>query len=223
MTGRIIVTPFNTDTIISKPLIVKDDLITGYNIAPRNFVSIIKQGRHEIELCKAYWGYTPHWLKVLENSPYLARCETLQDKAMFKKSLQQRCLIPVSGYYEWKQFTRQKQAYAVRRPENRIFFLAGIWTRYPTSDVTYYETFALLTIKSNRFIHNISERMPVVITEESVEEWLNSDNLDKPESFLKPAAEQHLDYYPVSALVNNPDNGSRAVSEPNSKRFRFEQ
>lgn len=221
MTGRLIVTPFNTDTLLNSPLVVKDELVTSYNLPPKDFLSIIIAEHEQLELRKAYWGYTPPWLKQLDKSPYLARCESLQEKTMFRDSLQKRCLVPVSGYYEWKQFTRQKQAYAVRRAENRIFFLAGIWIRYPTSDYTFYDTFALLTTPSNRFINNVSERMPVIIPKEQSQDWL-TDTEERANELLKPMPEDYLDYYPVSPLVNNPANSSRVVAEASGKRFRFQ-
>lgn len=219
MPGRLIVTPFNTETLMTQPLAVRQPLITGYNLPPRGFISMIRQGKADIELCEGYWGYSPQWLKVLENSPYLARSETLDEKAMFRGALQSRCLIPVSGYYEWQQFTRHKRPFAIRRPENRTFLLAGIMTHYATSEFTGYDTFALLTVPSNTMIGNIAERMPVVIPREAAGHWLTPDT--DPIPYLKAPADDCLDYYPVSPLVNNPANRSKIVSEPSGHRFRF--
>lgn len=219
MPGRLIVTPFNTDTLLAEPLHVRQPLITGYNLPPKGFISLIRRGPADIELCDGYWGYTPQWLKVLENSPYLARVESLNDKAMFRNALQNRCLIPVSGYYEWQQYTRHKRPFAVRRPENRTFLLAGVMTRYATSSATGYDTFALLTLPSNRMIGNIASRMPVIIPREDAESWLNPQT--DPTPYLNPAADDYLDYYPVAPLVNNPANRSRSVAEPSGHRFRY--
>ena len=221
MPGRLIVTPFNTDTLMGQdcPLDVKEPLITSYNLPPKSFVSIIKQGPTAHELCVGYWGYSPQWLKVLENSPYSARVESLGEKTMFKDALQYRCLIPVSGYYEWQQYTRHKRPFAVRRPENRIFLLAGIMTHYATSPLTGYDTFALLTLPSNQMISNIAQRMPVVIPREEATLWLQPDG--DTERFLKAPDNDYLDYYPVAPLVNNPANHSRAVAEPSGHRFRY--
>jgi len=219
MTGRLIVTPFNTDTLLNEPLQIREPLITCFNLPPRGFVSIIKQGIVDIELCNGYWGYSPQWLKILENSPYSARVESLDEKPMFRDALQQRCLIPVSGYYEWQQYTRHKRPFAVRRPENRTFLLAGILTRYATSDVTGYDTFAILTLPSYQMIGNIPECMPVIIPREEATNWL-SPNADL-QSYLTAVENDYLDYYPIAPLVNNPANRSRAVAEPSGHRFRF--
>lgn len=219
MTGRLIVTPFNSEHLFQEPLLVREPLITSFNLPPRGFVSIIKQGVVDKELCNGYWGYSPQWLKVLDNSPYSARIESLDEKPMFRDALQKRCLIPVSGYYEWQQFTRHKRPFAVRRPENRSFLLAGIMTRYATSQVTGYDTFALLTLPSNPMIANISERMPVIIPHEEAESWL--DPSSDARTYLQAAPSEYLDYYPVTPLVNNPVNCSRTVAEPCGHRFRY--
>ena len=219
MPGRLIVTPFNTDTLLDEPLVVRQPLITSYNLPPRGFVSVIRQGVVDIELCEGYWGYSPQWLKVLENSPYSARVESLNEKAMFKDALKSRCLIPVSGYYEWQQYTRHKRPFAIRRSENRTFLLAGIMTRYATSEATGYDTFALLTLPSNQMIGNISERMPVVIAKEAAADWLTPES--DPQPYLQVPDNDYLDYYPVAPLVNNPVNRSRMVAEPSGHRFRY--
>lgn len=223
MTGRIIVTPTKADQILSSPLFISSPMITGYNLPPKQFISIICKDRATgIPVLKeAYWGYTPHWLKVLDNAPWTARAEGLAEKAMFKESLSARCLIPVSGYYEWKRYTRQKRAFAIRRPENRSFLLAGIHTFYPTSEYTGYETFALLTVPSNPFIQMVSERMPVTICREDADLWLEGSE-EEARKMMRACDSDYLDYYPVSDLVNNPANQSRSVSEPSNKRFRYE-
>ncbi len=219
MPGRLIVTPFNTDTLLSEPLLVRQPLITSYNLPPKSFVSIIRKGIVDIELCEGYWGYSPQWLKVLDNSPYSARVESLGEKAMFKDALQTRCLIPVSGYYEWQQYTRHKRPFAIRRPENRTFLLAGILTHYATSPATGYDTFAILTLPSNQMIGNISTRMPAIIPREYATNWLTPTS--DPMLYLAAAENDYLDYYPVAPLVNNPANHSRTVAEPCGRRFRF--
>ncbi|OPX54518.1 Putative SOS response-associated peptidase YedK [Oceanospirillum multiglobuliferum] len=219
MTGRLIITPCNLDSFLHSAVQINDALITSYNMAPRNFVSILRLKDDRLTLDKGYWGYSPTWLKVLEHAPYAARVESLHEKPMFKNALSQRCLIPCSGYYEWMQFSRQKRAFAVRRPDNRAFLIAGIWTRYPTSEHTFYDTFALLTTPSNDALIRISERMPVIIEPDDASHWLgNLSNTD----LTNTIANDHFDCYPVSTLVNNPSNQSRAVTEPIGQRFRFQ-
>lgn len=219
MTGRLIITPCNLDNLLHDKVQINDSLITSYNMAPRNFVSILRHQNNQLMLDKGYWGYSPAWLKVLEHAPYSARAESLSDKPMFKEALSQRCLIPCSGYYEWVQFSRQKRAFAIRRSDNRAFLIAGVWTRYPTSEHSFYDTFALLTTPSNDALKQISERMPVIVEADQAVNWLDSGA--KP-CLPPPIANDYFEYYPVSTLVNNPSNQSRAVTEPTGQRFRFE-
>ena len=60
------------------------------------------------------WGYSGYGNKVIN-----ARSETAFEKPMFRKSMQERrCLLPASGYYEWRRTPsggKSKQKYALYR------------------------------------------------------------------------------------------------------------
>ena len=53
------------------------------------------------------WGLVPYWwskpLKELRLATFNARAETVETKPFFRDAFKRRrCLIPVSGYYEWQ-------------------------------------------------------------------------------------------------------------------------
>lgn len=69
-----------------------------YNIAPRQKAPVIAAagtGFSEVEMT---WGWQPVWSNQLLIN---AKAETLTEESTFKKYLQQRCLIPADGFYEW--------------------------------------------------------------------------------------------------------------------------
>jgi putative SOS response-associated peptidase YedK len=50
------------------------------------------------------WGFVPRWAKDTKLAPINAKAETVATSRMFKPPLsQRRCLVPVSGFYEWEQ------------------------------------------------------------------------------------------------------------------------
>ena len=77
------------------------DFEDNFNIAPQASVPIVIDN----SLVNCTWGYYPSWLKDQSNSKPLfnTRFESLLEKktfiSAFKKS---RCLVPISGWYEWK-------------------------------------------------------------------------------------------------------------------------
>jgi putative SOS response-associated peptidase YedK len=66
------------------------------------------------------WGLVPSWWskpsKELKLATFNARAETVAEKPMFRGAFKRtRCLIPVSGYYEWQEERRG----SARRPVDR--------------------------------------------------------------------------------------------------------
>lgn len=96
-----------------------------------------------------------------------ARSETVTDKQMFRKSFQRhRCVIPVDGFYEWDKAGGTKTKYFFHTTENRLY-LAGIWGIF--QDVS---RFVILTTEANTSMAAIHNRMPLMISEQHVAEWI---------------------------------------------------
>ena len=60
------------------------------------------------------WGLVPWWwskpLKELRMATFNARAETVETKPVFRDAFKRtRCLIPISGYYEWQNTPKGKQ------------------------------------------------------------------------------------------------------------------
>ena len=88
-----------------------------YNIAPAQMIPIVRQLHGPLDFYR--WGLIPAWEKAREKNViptgYInARIETVSEKPSFKRAFQsQRCVIPASGYYEWKTMGARKQPYYV--------------------------------------------------------------------------------------------------------------
>ena len=122
------------------------------------------------------WGF-PHWKNagVIIN----ARAETAMDKVMFRKPLlQQRCVIPSSGFYEWLQTSGQKkkEKYLLRRPHERTLFMAGMISFFPDATGYDYRAFVILTTTANDSVAPIHDRMPVVLSSDERDLWLKDND-----------------------------------------------
>lgn len=133
-------------------------------IYPTNIVPVVTE--NGAELMK--WGYSGYKNRVIN-----ARSETAFEKPMFRKSLlEKRCLIPASGYYEWKRTesgAKSKQKYALYRP-GRPLFMAGVWREEQNEALP---VFVILTKEASPEITGIHDRMPVILPEEIQREWLS--------------------------------------------------
>ena len=100
-----------------------------------------------------------------------ARSETAMEKSIFRKSMQERrCIIPSSGYYEWQRTDKAKQKYAIRAEGDGLTYMAGI---YRMEEGEKLPTFAILTRDAAPSISFIHHRMPVVLSKEGQQKWLD--------------------------------------------------
>lgn len=221
MSGRLIISPYNIELEVGQSVQRMAEVVTGFNIAPFRQLTILRQQTSQLTLDQAFWGFTPSWMKQLDQAPYIIRSEKLSTSPMFQESWQQRrCLLPVTGYYIWVQMKRRKQAFAIRREHNRPFFLAGIWTRYPVTSQRYYDSFGLISTPAETWLGQLTSRTPLALPHSAALTWLETSSCETQlQELLAPDA-VHLDCYPVSDLVNDPANQSAQVASPIADRQR---
>ncbi len=169
-------------------------------------------GRHAgREAVPLRWGFVPVWAPDLSigNKMINARAETVFQKNSFRKAIHtKRCLVPVSGFYEWKVYGAgaagrgKKQAYLIQRKNQRPFVLGGLWEHNEIVPEGPIETFTVLTTHANALMKDLHERMPVIIPDEAIERWLNPATPDIRD-LLTPYTADDLEAVPVSDYVND--------------------
>jgi putative SOS response-associated peptidase YedK len=189
----------------------------NYNAAPGQLLPIVirLQRQNQIETMK--WGLIPHWSKddKIGYKMINARSETLLEKPSFKKPFEQnRCIIPISGFYEWKKLDeKHKIPFFIHFKDQPIISLAGIhlnWTDPNTKqEIT---TFSIITTNANQQMQDIHERMPVMLNQDDETRYLTGDPKEAY-SLLKPSTEK-LDIYEVSSMVNSPRNNGVELTTP---------
>ena len=80
------------------------------------------------------WGLVPRWwsktLKDVRMATFNARAETVETKPFFRDAFKRnRCLIPMSGYYEWQDTPTGKQPwyFTARDGSPILTAAAGLW------------------------------------------------------------------------------------------------
>src|ERR1019366_6490394 len=152
----------------------------------------------------------PSWGKKTAKevpSTFNARAETVASKPMFRAAFKRsRCLIPASGYYEWKATPASKQPYYISAHDASVLSFAGLWDEW--RDIETGEAVKSCTVivtDANALTRQIHDRMPVVIAPEQFEPWLTGVSGTE---LLKPAPEDMLQMWPVSRKVNRVGNDS---------------
>lgn len=189
------------------------ELAARYNVAPTQRVPIVRVPAPGAprELATVRWGLVPAWAKDPEigNRLINARAETVAEKPAFRGPFKrQRCLVVADGFYEWKPEERRKQPWLFRRPDGRPFGIAGLWSRWADPAAGDLESCTLITTTPNAVLAQVHDRMPAILAPEGFRLWLDPamDDAAQLLAFLRPAADDLLEGYPVGLAVNNPAN-----------------
>ena len=179
-----------------------------YNIAPSQPVTIIRSTVRENKLSAVRWGLIPHWSKDEKIGYKLinARAETVREKPSFRDAFKsRRCLIPATGFYEWKHEGRMKQPYFIKMKNGGLFAMAGLWESWQSPEGKTIDSCTIITNDANGIVGKIHDRMPVIIPDQSYGLWLSSTG-NSLQEFLRPYSPFKMTAYPVSSMVNNAKN-----------------
>ena len=213
-----------------------------FNIAPGSTNPVIVV--HErAEAVMMEWGLVPHWAKGVvlwprllrlpvmwghlvphrandtlpAHRPFNARAESLAEKPMFRDCLRsQRCLVPASGFFEWKQEVGRKIPFYFHVKDDPVFGFAGLYDVWRNPAGTTIQTYTIITTTPNELMAPIHNRMPVILRQDDEMRWLSRDVLpaDEVKRILSPYPAELMEAYPVSDRVNSPGADDEKVIEP---------
>jgi putative SOS response-associated peptidase YedK len=187
-----------------------------YNIAPGQWVIVVRPERGERVPDAARWGLVPSWAKDPEGGPrpINARAEGIETKPTFRGAFRHgRCLIPASGFYEWKASGAQKQPFFIRpKGGEGLFVFAGLFSEWTGSDGEL-KTCAIITTTSNDLMAGIHDRMPAILAGADQAAWLDPENRQAA-VLLRPFDAEAMEAYPVGLAVGNPRNDGPELIEP---------
>ncbi len=181
--------------------------VKRYNIPPTTPVL----AKTEQALTFFSWGLVPGWAKDVSigNRMFNARAETVAEKPSFRHAFKRRrCLVPATGFYEWKVEAGGKQPYFCHLG-HRLFSFAGIWEHWHDAMGNELQSCAILTTDSVGEMQSIHHRMPVVIGKQHHALWMDHST-EKIEGAMECIAqlEDGFEIYPVSKKVNSAANDS---------------
>lgn len=194
------------------------ELVPRYNIAPTQTVPVVCQNGDGVRHLRQYhWGLIPHWAKDASIGSRMinARCETVAEKPAFRGAIRyRRCLIPASGFFEWKQSDNKKVPFYIRRQDQAPMAFAGIWDTWKGQEETIVSC-SILTTGANTLVAKLHDRMPVILSSAEYETWLDRE-VDDPGALVplyRAFPSDLLEAYEVSTVVNKPQNDSKECIE----------
>jgi putative SOS response-associated peptidase YedK len=178
-----------------------------YNVCPTDPVDVVTAEDGRRELIPMRWGLVPRWwskpLKELRVATFNARAETVETKPVFRDAFRRtRCLIPMSGYYEWQGTAGGKQPwYFTAAAGSPLLTAAGLWDEWKDrTSGEQLQSCTMIITEPNTFVADVHDRMPVLLTEDQFTPWLSGETGTE---VLKPAPDDYLQRWPVSKRVNS--------------------
>jgi putative SOS response-associated peptidase YedK len=177
-------------------------------------VVVHKGEQNSLEMMK--WGLVPSWAKDprIGNKMINARAETVLEKPSYRKPLQsKRCLVPVSGFYEWHDTgSGGKVPYHIYLKDEPVFALAGLYDTWLAPDGQPMDSYTIITTSANSFMERLHHRMPVILGEEAEDLWLDPKApLSLIMSLMAPFEPGKMVAAPASQRVNSVRNDDASL------------
>jgi putative SOS response-associated peptidase YedK len=188
----------------------------NYNICPTHLCLALVVTEGTLTFRNLRWGLVPSWAGSVKDadkySMINAKSEEVTEKRSYRAAFQRRrCIVPVSGFYEWQRTESGKQPYAIYLKDEPIMSLAGLWEHWEDKEGReVVESFTIMTTAANSFVSSIHTRMPVILPPELESAWLDPEVTEPSavRSLLCQYPAEKMKAHPVSNLVNSPRNNS---------------
>jgi putative SOS response-associated peptidase YedK len=219
-----------------------DAAAPNYNVAPTATIATVVRRHTEpddeptrrVRLMR--WGFIPPWAKTTPDGlpeskgPLMinARADKLTTSPVYRTSVNtKRCLIPMTGWYEWRANPdvagkkARKTPFFMTPGDDQLICMAGLWSvwrpragddhanaEHPLLSCTIITTDAIGPLAQ------IHDRMPLMLDEGDWDRWLDPDQPLNPDQLTVHADLARLQVREVSTLVNSVRNNGPELLAP---------
>lgn len=188
-----------------------------YNISPGTDIPVIRQspeGKRVLRLL--HWGLVPRWAKDPSIGARLnnARGESVADKPSFREAYKRRrCLVPASGFYEWKAEGKIKQPFYITLKSGQTMAMAGLWESWTAPDGSILRMVCIVTTVPNNVMVPTHDRMPLIINPEHWQDWLAAP-VEKIEMLVAPYPDDKMQAWQVTRRVSKTGDDDAGLIDP---------
>lgn len=179
--------------------------VPRYNVCPSQPLAAVVSSGGARHLGPMRWGLVPRWYRHPGDGPLLfnARAETLADKPAFAESARRRrCLIAVTGFYEWTVQEGSRLPWFVTRSDRAPMVLAGVWSVWKGADGARVAGCAVVTCAATGTMADLHARVPVVVDPENWPLWLGEEGHGAAR-LMRPLPEGALTACRVGVAINS--------------------
>lgn len=180
-----------------------------YNAAPGQEILTIRQSASGERVAAFHrWGLIPSWAKDPSVGYQMinARGETVSERPSFRSAFRwRRCVIPATGFYEWRRHENRKLPLYFYRKDGRLLGLAGLWEAWRSPDDSVIHTVTIITTEPNELVSTVHNRMPVILRDDRIDLWLDHSTFDEAalKACLQPFPAEAMAAHAVSPRLNS--------------------
>lgn len=178
------------------------DFKPNFNTAPTQVMPVLTYSGGDLVLQPMKWGIHRHIGPKVEKDIFNTRADKASSPFWSKTIREGRCLIPATGFYEWKITDGSKQPYYIHLKKAHLYMFAGIYSMDTAGNLTY----SIMTTEPNKEMSDIHNRMPVILHHEDDMQWITSETEADFSPLLVPLEDGALELYPISTEVNSVKN-----------------
>ena len=159
----------------------------NHNMRPTQNSPVLRTVDGAREFDEMRWQLVPRWEKEFKTklTTINAKSETVFESRLYKSLIvRQRCIVPLSGFYEWKKDGTKKRPYEIHLKDGNIMSVAAIWDTWRSGTGEERRSFSILTTSANDFMREIHERMPVILGAAQLDDWLDPE-IHEQDALLK--------------------------------------
>ncbi len=199
-----------------------------WNVAPTEDVPVVRDADGR-DVAVMRWWLVPHWSKEpsTKYAMFNARAESIERSNAFRGPFaRRRCVVPISGFYEWRREGGRKLPHYVRPLDDDGLLLAGLWDRWEgevDGEPGALESFTIVTTDVHEKLAFLHDRQPALLDRDAAEAWLDPQTpRERLKAMLVPSLPTTMEVVPVSTWVNNARHKDPRCVEPAGEPLRLE-
>lgn len=185
----------------------------NYNAGKGHTMPIITKNDAGREVRSSIWG-----LKTAEDKDVVVeiRHEDVLEREEVKKLTDTNpCIVLASGFYKWKETVEDPLPFYLRVLSQEVIGVAGLYSSFKNDEGREVHTFAVLTMPANPLVEPLDDRMPVILSSNDYDQWLNGGAIDLVKAgFDGNHLLPDMAVVRVPELVNDPSNNSKELIQP---------
>jgi putative SOS response-associated peptidase YedK len=213
MVDRYTLTPKSDELALVLGVDVPDLYKPQFNAAPSKLLPIITSNEKN-KLHFFNWGLMSMWTnnRAMSQKFFNLSSDSVLSKSSYKQKIKSnRCVIPMDGFYIWKQVAKKQMVpHYFFFPDRKVFSVAGLWEEGEESS----RSFIMITRSSNKLLMEFQEDMPAILDASASKIWLESDDQQELEDLLLHTPKEQLTSHTVSPKIRDIDGNDVSFIKP---------